>query len=258
MLLDFFICGVQKAGTTALDRFLRDHPRIEMARVKEVHFFDDDSMRWDVPDYRRLHEQFEPGAEERRRGEATPIYSYWPEAMERLVRYNPRARIVLVLRHPVMRAHAHWRMETVRGLETLPFSEAIRPAARERVRRSPGGVHRVFSYVERGFYAPQAARLLSLFPRGQILFLRTDRLWLDHAGSLRAVHRFLDLEDAPTSAARYIAPLESRGLSPMAVSDLDYLAHLYAADIAQTMRLTGLDLLDWQDPQSALNEPMAP
>ncbi|MCA0448534.1 MAG: sulfotransferase, partial [Proteobacteria bacterium] len=39
--VDFFIAGVQKGGTTALDHYLRDHPAIQMASVKEVHAFDD-------------------------------------------------------------------------------------------------------------------------------------------------------------------------------------------------------------------------
>ena len=38
--IDFIVIGVQKAGTTALDHYLRLHPDIEMAKRKEVHFFD--------------------------------------------------------------------------------------------------------------------------------------------------------------------------------------------------------------------------
>ena len=164
MILDFFICGVQKGGTTALDSFLRDHPAIQMARVKEVHFFDDESHSWEAPDHAKLHAFFDDSPRARCRGEATPIYSYWPNAIERLRAYNPAARLILILRHPVSRALSHWRMETSRGWETLPFSAAIRPKARERVRLAPGGVHRVFSYVERGFYATQIERILTNTP----------------------------------------------------------------------------------------------
>ena len=43
-LLDFMIVGVQKGGTNALYRFLREHPEIGMSSRKEVHLFD-------APDY---------------------------------------------------------------------------------------------------------------------------------------------------------------------------------------------------------------
>jgi hypothetical protein len=207
--LDFFICGVQKGGTTALDSFLREHPAVEMARVKEVHFFDNESLDWAVPDYAQLHAAFDASAAARRRGEATPIYSYWPNAPERLRAYNPSAKLILMLRHPVLRALSHWRMETTRGWETLPFSEAVRPAARERVRLAPGGVHRVFSYVERGFYAAQIERMLGLFPANQVLILRTDALWGDPAATLARVQDFLGVEKLLDAQRRYVAPITS-------------------------------------------------
>jgi hypothetical protein len=37
--VDFIICGTQKGGTSALDAYLREHPEICMADVKEIHFF---------------------------------------------------------------------------------------------------------------------------------------------------------------------------------------------------------------------------
>jgi len=256
VLLDFFICGVQKGGTTALDGFLRDHPAVEMARVKEIHFFDDESIPWDGPDYAKLHSFFDASTPARRRGEATPIYSYWPNAMERLRVYNEAAKLILVLRHPVLRALSHWRMETTRGWETLPFSEAIRPAARERVRLAPGGVHRVFSYVERGFYAPQIERLFGLFPNDQLLFLRTDALWSDPAATLQEVQSFLEIPLVRNAEQRRVVPFESDKSVPLAPEVADYLAALYADDIRRTQSLTGLNLQGWLDPASGYDEPM--
>src|SRR6476661_6425498 len=151
---DFFIIGVQKGGTTALDRFLRKHSQVQMAKVKELHFFDDDSLNWERPDYTRLHEAFDWEAPNPvMRGEATPIYSYWPNSIQRLRNYNRNAKLILSLRHPSFRAYSHWRMEVSRGAENLSFSAAIKPAGRQRVSQSTNGVHRVYSYVERGFYA---------------------------------------------------------------------------------------------------------
>ena len=42
--VNFLVIGAQKAGTTALDHYLRQHPDIGMADVKEVHYFDDEDV----------------------------------------------------------------------------------------------------------------------------------------------------------------------------------------------------------------------
>jgi len=257
-VVNFFICGVQKGGTTALDRQLRSHPALEMAQTKELHFFDDDSLAWDAPDYGRLHLAFTDPTGPRRRGEATPIYTYWPRSLERLQAYNPAAKLIMLLRHPVLRAFSQWRMETHRGWETLPFSAAIRPPGRLRVSSAPGGVHRVFSYVERGLYASQVERMLKLFPTTQLLFLRTDALWNDFDLTLRKVHSFLDIPHAPPGEHRYTVSVGSEAPAPLGLDDAEYLSGLYADDISATARLTGLDLRDWLEPAASLGEPMRP
>jgi hypothetical protein len=44
--LDFVIGGAQKAGTSTIDAYLRSHPEIGMARIKETHFFDNETLNW--------------------------------------------------------------------------------------------------------------------------------------------------------------------------------------------------------------------
>ena len=252
--VQFFIAGVQKGGTTALDSILRDHPSVQMARVKEVHHFDDEAIDWAAPDHSRLHKAFDWEALGVVRGEATPITIYWPNALERLRRYHPRAKLVIGLRHPSLRAFSHWRMETKRGWDTLPFRQAVGTEGRQRVRDAPGGVHRVFSYVERGLYAGQIERLLALFPRPQILFFRTDQLWLEPGQVLDAVQDFIGVERRLLSPRRYVVPLDTTDLGPIPDDSRTMLDQVFAADIRRTAALTGLDLADWLRPD--YREPM--
>lgn len=250
----FFIAGVQKGGTTALDSILRDHPSIQMARVKEVHHFDDEAIDWSAPDHGRLHAAFDWEATGVVRGEATPVTLYWPDALERLRRYNPQAKLLIGLRHPAFRAFSHWRMETKRGWDGLPFSEAVGPAGRRRVQNAPGGVHRVFSYVERGFYAGQVEHLLTLFPRHQVLFFRTDRLWLQPGQILDEVQDFIAVERRLAAPQRYIVPIDTSDLGPLPAEQQQMLDQVFAADIRHTAALSGLDLADWLRPD--YREPM--
>lgn len=226
-----------------------------MATVKEVHFFDNESLDWSNPDYEQFHAQFNWDRGDARRGEATPIYTYWPQALERLQRYNPSARLIVGLRHPSFRAFSHWRMEVTRNADTLSFSAAIREG-RERVRSAPGRVHRVYSYVERGYYDQQIARLLSLFPRSQLHFFRTDQLFSRPADTVTRIEDFLGVERALTASQRYVVPLESKDFGLMTPGDRAYLDDLFGASIAEVERLSGQDLSDWRDPEYA--EPMRP
>jgi hypothetical protein len=255
MRVSLFIVGVQKGGTTALDRYLRRSPQVQMALDKEPHFFDDDALDWEQPDYGLLHARFNaPAATTLIHGEATPIYSYWPNSIERLQIYNPDAKLILMLRHPSLRAYSAWKMVKYWFGETLPFHEAIGDIGRCRVRESPGGVHRLFSYVERGFYASQIQRLLRHFDRRQVLFLRTDHLWRDTAGTLQQVWAHIDVDPPSPSAREYMVPRDSGGHERMRDEDRVYLDRLFESDLRATADLTGLNLTDWLDPD--YQEPM--
>jgi hypothetical protein len=253
--VDFFIAGVQKGGTTALDAMLRHHPAIQMSDVKEAHVFDDETMDWSAPDYGRLHRHFAWSQVDVLRGEASPIYVYWPNSLERLKAYNPSAKLIVGLRHPAFRAFSHWKMERSRNAETLSFSEAIR-AGRERVRTASGGVDRVFSYVERGLYGAQIERLQKFFPASQLHVFRTDALWLEPEATVRAIEVFLGIEPCLLPRREYIVPFASDPAPMMSAEDRNLLDDIFQESIETAAKATGLDLKDWLSPDYA--EPMRP
>jgi len=244
--LGFLVAGVQKGGTSALFDYLREHPGIQMPGVKEAHFFDDEGVDWRSPDYGRYHALFE---EDRRlRGEATPIYLYWPASLERIARYNPAMRIILLFRDPILRAWSHWKMEYAKGKETRPFAWCIRDG---RARLSPGdpaapGHHRVFSYVERGLYGQQVARLLDLFPREQCLFLRSEQLAADPTHCLDRVFDFLGVARQGNQPARIVHPgREIAYPSRLEPEDRELLAGTYRSDLSRFEHLTGIETSFW-------------
>ncbi|MBY5935525.1 sulfotransferase [Tateyamaria omphalii] len=251
--LGFFVVGAQKAGTTALFAKLTLHPGIAAPARKELHFFDKNRTDWTRPEYSALHTHFEGADPALLWGEATPIYMFWPDAMARLAAYNPAARLIVMLRHPVYRAVSHWKMSRYRGHDPLSFEAAIAPdSAALRPAVKPVEALRKFTYVERGFYAPQITRMLDLFPRDQVLFLRMEDLACREAATLARTFDFLGLPDHPMPAEMQgarIVPVPSgdaEEMPPRAV--LERLAQGYHDDIRATATLTGLDLSDWLDP----------
>ena len=246
---------MQKAGTTALDSMLREHPQISMAHVKEPHFFDDDSLDWINPNHSDYHRQFEPARAGIVVGESTPILTYWPRGMQRVAAYNPAARIIVCLRHPAFRAFSQWRMERMRDAEDLVFGDAIRNAGRSRL-EAIATTHRTFSYVERGLYAPQIERIFEHFDASQIFFLRTDDLWAQTKRVLDDVAGFLGL-DAFSGGVRsrdYRVSLDTRAFGSILAEDRVYLDRLFEDDLRRTSVLARMDLGDWFDPSYV--EPM--
>ena len=248
-VLDFFVVGVQKGGTTALGYFLSRHPEILLAAGKELHVFDDDGQDWSHPDYARITAAFDwSAARDKVLGEATPSYCFWPESLQRLKQYNPAAKLILLLRHPVFRAHSHWRMEVARGTERLPFAQAVADTTRaERRAANAGLAGRAFSYVERGLYSAQVENILALFPREHVLFLRTDKLWSACAETLACVAQFLGVGPFPFTGPHYIVPGRTGAGPPLSAQDRCALEARYAADIRRSESLTGLTLGEWLD-----------
>ncbi len=235
--VNFLIAGAQKGGTTALYDYLADYPDLALSDPKEVHFFDDETHDWAAPDYAAYHAHF-PTADERPCGEATPIYIYWPQSLERIAAYNPAMKFIVTLRDPVERAWSGWRMETKNGVETQPFGWCVREGRQRLFDAEPWGHHREFSYVERGFYGEQLERLYGLFPKDQVLVLTSDALRSDHGAALAQVRAFLDLPPAPTPVAResHVGP----DLGAPDPADIEFLRYVYAADAERLAALTGI------------------
>ena len=247
--VSFLVAGVQKGGTTALFHYLDDLPGVQMAPAKEVHFFDDETgVDWSNPDYGRLHAAF-PKVDARPRGEVTPIYIYWPNCLERIARYEAAMKLVLLFRDPVERAWSQWRMEYARGWEREPFAWCIREGrARVDSPEAPAH-HRVFSYVERGFYGAQFAHLLTLFPREQVLALRSEDLDARPDETLARICRFIGAPPpkGPVTPRRELTAKAIDYGAPISEADRVYLRGLYAQDLARFAKLSGLDVGAWLD-----------
>lgn len=238
-----FIAGVQKAGTTSLDAYLRLHPGLAGPSVKETHVFDDETLDWREPPDERLHAHYAPG-NTGLRFEATPITIFWPPALARVRRYNPRARIIIILRDPIERAWSQWSMERHHGTEDLEFAQAIR-AGRSRIKPGEyGPALRYFSYVERGLYTAQIRRALMLFPAAQVLFLDYARLFADVPAALARIADFAGLPPFPE--VPYIRtrsnPRPGETISP---ADIAYLRGIFREDAREAVALAGIEGSHW-------------
>jgi Sulfotransferase family len=203
-LPDFLVAGVPKAGTTALHAALSRHPGLYLPPIKEPKFFltegppparggPGDALTyrehvWERDKYEALFDAAPPGA---LRGEATPLYLYDPDAMRRIRALIPDARLIVIVRDPVERAHSNWTHLWSAGLE--PVGDFVCACAEEE-RRIAAGWASFWHYTGLGRYGEQLAHAFSLFPREQVLVLRYRLLIDDPMATLDRICGFLGVE----------------------------------------------------------------
>ena len=130
----------------------------------------------------------------------------------------------------------------------MQFEEAISEKGRLRVMQSPRGVHRIYSYIERGFYSPQIERIKSFFSDQNILFIRTDELWSKPQQTIEKITHFLGVELLEVVRSEYIAPIINKinFIYPNNCQNvIKKITFIYERDIKKTEELAGINLTDW-------------
>lgn len=227
LLPDFLIIGAQRCGTTSLQRYLIQHPCVAPSFRKEVHFFDRNlkkGVAWYRAHFPSMPYKYFVTTVLRRRfltGEASAAYLFYPHAPKKIFETVPRAKLIVLLRNPVDRAYSQYQHEVSLKYETLPFDEAIEQEAhrlqgeKEKMLVDEGYdsySYRHHSYLSRGVYADQLAIWMNLFPKDQMLVLKSEDFFGRPSAAFHRVLRFLDL--SPCELAEY-KPYNAREYASM-------------------------------------------
>jgi hypothetical protein len=131
---------------------------------------------------------------------------FHPAVPKRMKETIPDAKVVMVLRDPVKRAHSHYWHEVRLGREDRSFREAVKQEIeflKEENHRdqkifedpfffSPEHMH--FTYVERSLYSEQIKRWMSEYRRNRILVLFSENLFQKTDETTRRVASFVGIE----------------------------------------------------------------
>jgi hypothetical protein len=178
---------------------LDKHSGIRGSKGKELHYFDRDPFNpgWSYQEYHSYFKGLEKG---KLYFEATPSYLYHPEAAKRICRYNPKMKIMIILRDPAERALSAWTMYHYRfktdGVNFQYYDEREFDQAIEdelKVYKQDTWLNNKRSYINRGIYHEQIKRYTDLFPIGNILILESSELSRDRSNTIRRVCDFLAL-----------------------------------------------------------------
>ncbi len=243
--VNFLICGTQKGGTTALADYLRTHPEIFIPNQKELHFFDEESHNWQLNNKLNYHQFFQDSPKGRQWGEATPIYMYWEPSAERIWRYNPSMKLIMILRNPITRAYSHWAMEYNRGAESLGFEAAIKLEL-ERSQESLPLQHRIYSYIDRGFYSNQIKRLWRFFGKESLLILRQEQLKNKPLDCLNQIYSHLKVKEV--SDIKSLRSHIGQYSNSMSSEAKLFLRKIFWHEICQLESLLNWDCREWLKP----------
>ncbi|HET8837569.1 MAG TPA: sulfotransferase domain-containing protein, partial [Flavobacteriaceae bacterium] len=207
MKLDFVCIGAQKAGTTTLHDILKTHPKIYLPPKKEAQFFD-------------INERYEKGLDfyftsffdtyegEPLIGNVNPNLQIDNRSIDRLIDcFGTDIKVIFMLRDPVDRAYSHYLMSKRRGIEKLPFLEAIK---KESFRIANPNKHpNYFSkelghfeknhlgYLFRSHYLKTIKYLFAKLPSERIKFYLFEDFVENRKKAIQEVLLFLDIPLVP-------------------------------------------------------------
>lgn len=196
---DFMIIGAQKAGTSGLFTTLNKHSYIVGSQKKEPHYFDNDLL-YLKNNFAVYHKYFplpHNVPKNARLFEATPIYLFHPEVPYRLFNYNPKLKLIILLRNPAYRAFSAWTMyhhHFKTGIhkelyDPRSFSEAITNELQNI--EDSGYYNNIRSYVKRGIYHYQIEAVLQHFNKNQLLFIESNALKNNNNEELSKIQSFI-------------------------------------------------------------------
>lgn len=191
MLPNFIVIGGMKCGTTALWRYLRDHPHIYVPAIrKNLEFFTPEGSTARTVDWYAACFADAP-ATARAVGEISTEYTkhpYIPGVPARMAAVVPEARLVYLVRDPIERIVSHYLHQLNAAKETRPFPAAV----------SEGPDNRYLAYSR---YHEQIERFLPHYPPERILVLTSEELRADPATTLTCLCDFLDIDSDHTPIA---------------------------------------------------------
>jgi Sulfotransferase family len=202
-LPNFFIVGAARSGTSSLDRYLSQHPDIYITSKKETHFFahahfppclgpgDERLSKLLIRDEDQYTQLFAEAVGKKAVGESSAFYLVFPGAAERIAQAIPDAKIIIILREPVDRAHSAYTLMVRDGRETRSFEEGLR----QEEERKQKGFEPIWWYKDLGLYFEQVKHYLEVFGRRQVQVLLYDKLFAHPGQGLRDIFKFLEVNE---------------------------------------------------------------
>ncbi len=204
-LPNFLIIGAAKSGTTALFRYLEQHPQVFISEPKEPHFlaFDGESPHFCGPgdevmmntkvytEFPRYESLFNAAGNAAAIGEGSVSTLYYPQSIGRIKKYMPDAKLIVLLRQPAERA---WSAFSFMHMRVYEPCQDFREALRQEAQRISQNWHHIWHYQRQGMYYQQLKPYFDAFGRDQIRVYLFDDFRKNPQPVLRDCFDFLGVD----------------------------------------------------------------
>ncbi len=204
MIVDFFVVGAARSGTTSFYNYLAQHPQVFLPKVKECNYFSsveslDPEVYNEPVEGKQYHMKiinslsvyeslFKNAVSNKLKGEVSPSYLWDANSAKRISEHNPNAKIIISLRNPIHRAYSHYLMHYNTGYEEQSsFEDAINA-----IKNNIWGGGNL--YLEMGLYYEQVKRYFDYFEPKNIKVLIYEDWIKDIDGYINQVYEFLELD----------------------------------------------------------------
>ena len=200
---NFFIVGAAQSGTTSLWMYLKQHPDVFMPEtidLKELAYF---CYLNGIKDYNKHLSIFEKSHGMKAVGEASHAYLTSPESATWIKDFNPLAKIIIILRNPIERAHSLYNWMISEGYEWIyPFEKALRMEQKrledERFKHCNLEYWYNYLYFNSGLYSKQFQRYINVFPKKQVYVLLLEDLKENPISTIQQLYSFLEVDSSFT------------------------------------------------------------
>ena len=219
---NFFVIGVVKGGTTSLHNYLAQHPDVYLPPIKETnHFARKDiqpehflkgyaqDVKIDLDAYinsgmkepihiahvnedRHYEALFSKVRTEKAIGEISNSYMICRSAASEIHAFNPRAKILVMMRNPIRRAWSQYLMNLREAKSDA--QDFIKEIQEDHASTLKGwGVNH--QYLELGKYSGQLKRYIHLFGKENVLTLFFEDFKSYPEASLKQICSFLNIDE---------------------------------------------------------------
>lgn len=222
VIIDFFLVGAARCGTTTLYSYLNNSNDIFLPRVKEPNFFSEvDSPKTEdfkppvagikyhakiINDVNVYNELYAEASKTQLKGDTSPSYIWDSNVAKKLFKHNPNAKIIISLRHPVDRAYSHYIMNYYTGVENKSTFEKALNAVKNPIWGSCN------QYLEMGCYFNQVKAYYDVFPKEQIKILVYEDWTKNLESEIKGLFKFLGLI---ASDSIFSNPVDSNKIEPL-------------------------------------------
>lgn len=189
-----FLIGVQKAASTSVYNWLAKHPEVcAPIAMKDIAFFTR-PMYYKEKGYDYLLKHYQNcNDKEKVKLQCSVHYIFFEDALQRIKKFNPDSKFILILRQPMQRAVSSYLYAKRFGEENLSFEKALENE-QSRMESDDFVIKSGCTYINHGFYARQIKVFLKYFEKSSLKIIFYEDIKKDSRKVIKDIYSFLKID----------------------------------------------------------------